>query len=303
MNDTRQSSSPKREWLIGFLLLTLALIGISFYPVFLRLGRMWWISPDYSHGFLVAPFAGYLIYLKRSQWLPLLRSFEPGGGHIAAGIGLILLAFCLRTIGILGRALPVEGLSILVLAAGLIWLLMGPRGVWINWAAIAFLIFMLPIPSHLNRIVRGNLQTIATDLSIVSLQTIGVPAIERGNVISLPNSEVGVVEACSGIRILVSLAAIAFGMAVLSETNWLRRTLLMVAVVPVALIANVSRIVMTAIGHEYFPTWSAEIHDTAGWVMIALAVILLILVKRFLAALLITNDQEKIPVAGDLAVR
>lgn len=323
MNNTRQTSQPNSQepveglanqdrtnqrfptnaMLIGFLLLALALVCLSFYPVFLRLGRIWTISPDYSHGFLVIPFASYLIYVKRTEWLPLLRSYKPSGMHIAIGLGLICGAFALRAAGLVGRALPVEGLSILILVVGIIWLLMGPRGVWINWAGIAFLIFMLPIPSHANRVIRGNLQTVATGMSIITLQTIGVPAIERGNVISLPNAEVGVVEACSGIRILVSLAAIAFGLAVLTESHWLRRVLLLVSVVPVALIANVSRIVMTAIGHEYFPARSAEIHDAAGWVMIALAVFLLILVKKFLAALLMSDEPAaKLP-AGELAVR
>jgi exosortase len=206
---------------------------------------------------------------------------------------LIVAALSLRAAGILGRALPVEGASLPFLLAGVFCLVGGVRSVTVNAAALVFLLFMMPMPSHMNRVLRGELQKYATQGSVFVLQTIGVPATNQGNVIKLPNSEVGVVEACSGLRILASLGAMAFAICVLMEKRWLNRGLILLSVLPIALIVNIARIVITSLGHEYAPEWSEKIHDGAGWLMIVLAVILLVAVQRYFAALLPTESEPQ----------
>jgi exosortase len=291
MNPISTETKPHRNVMLAIAVL-LAMIVASYWTVLLRLAKIWDESPDYSHGYLVPLFSGYLVYRSRERWLPLIEA-PKSLWAILIGVGLIVAALSLRAAGILGRALPVEGVSLPFLLAGVFCLVGGVRSVTVNAAALVFLLFMLPMPSHMNRVLRGELQKYATQGSVFVLQTIGVPATNQGNVIKLPNSEVGVVEACSGLRILASLGAMAFAICVLMEKRWLNRGLILLSVLPIALIVNIARIVITSLGHEYAPEWSEKIHDGAGWLMIVLAVILLVAVQRYFAALLPTEPEPQ----------
>ncbi len=291
MNPISTETKPHRNVMLAIAVL-LAMILASYWTVLLRLSKIWDESPDYSHGYLVPLFSGYLVYRSRERWLPLIEA-PKSLWAILIGVGLIVAALSLRAAGILGRALPVEGVSLPFLLAGVFCLVGGVRSVTVNAAALVFLLFMLPMPSHMNRVLRGELQKYATQGSVFVLQTIGVPATNQGNVIKLPNSEVGVVEACSGLRILASLGAMAFAICVLMEKRWLNRGLILLSVLPIALIVNIARIVITSLGHEYAPEWSEKIHDGAGWLMIVLAVILLVAVQRYFAALLPTEPEPQ----------
>lgn len=265
-------------------LLILVIVFASYLGVLVRLAQIWVDNEDYSHGWLVLPFSGFLIYHFRHRWVPLVME-STSRWTVWLGVGLVVFALVIRAIGILARALPVEGGALPILMAGILCIAGGVGAIRCNAAAIAFLFFMLPIPGHFNHVVRSELQRVATQGSVFALQTIGVPTINQGNVLKLPHSEVGVVEACSGLRVLTSTAAMAFAMCVLLETRWLHRCLILACVIPIALFVNVARVVLTALGHEWYPAYTDWIHDVAGWLMVGMAVVSLVVVHRYFAAL------------------
>ncbi|MFO0012677.1 MAG: exosortase/archaeosortase family protein [Planctomycetota bacterium] len=283
MNLSKSESKIDRTALV-VLAVILAVVLAMYWSVLMRLSKIWSSDSDYSHGYLVPVFSAFLLYRTREQWLPCIESAKSWWA-IGGGAGLVSLALAMRAGGILGRSLSLEGASLAVLLAGIVCFLGGGRMVWITSAALAFLLFMLPIPAGVNEFLRGELQKYATQGSVFVMQTLGLPASNQGNVIKLPNSEVGVVEACSGLRILASLGAMAFAVCVLMEKRWLNRILIFASVIPIALAVNISRIVVTAIGHEYWPTQAERIHDIAGWLMIGMAVLLLVAVQRYFDAL------------------
>ncbi len=289
---TTPTTTPRLDRNVAMILaMILAILVLSYWSVFVRLSEIWSRNPDYSHGYLVPLFSGYLLYRYREEWLPLISEPKPLWS-VALGVGLILLALTLRMTGILGRLLSVEGISFPIMLAGLMCIAGGVRAVYINAAAITFFCFMLMIPNQVDLMLRGKLQEAATLGSVFTLQTIGVPTMNQGNVLTLPHAEVGVVEACSGIRILASLGAIAFAVCVLLEPSWIHRGLILASVLPIALFVNITRVVITALGHEYYPEQSERIHDAAGWLMILMSVLLLVLCQRYFAALFPVEDTD-----------
>ena len=144
------------------------------------------------------------------------------------------------------------------------------------WPAIAFLIFMIPLPYRLEKALGPPLQNLATMASTYTLQTLGFMAFSEGNVIQLNDARIGVVEACSGLSMLITFIALSTGMAIVVKRPLLDKLVLVLSAMPVALVANIARITLTGILHETAGGNVADhfYHDLAGWVMIPFALVL-----------------------------
>src|SRR5262245_33271389 len=187
-------------------LLIAAATAFAFWPTLAALYNKWVNDPQYSHGLLVAPFAIGLLWAKRDRF--------PTDVSPAPLVGLILLV-----VAIAGRVLGgviyfqwLEAFSLLPFLAALM-LIFGGFGV-LRWAlpALAFLVSMIPMPYALEIQLGAPLQTIATFASTYVLQTLGQPALAEGNTILIKDFKLGIVEACSGLRMLVTF--ITFSTAV-----------------------------------------------------------------------------------------
>lgn len=268
--------------LFAFAILTTFLF--SYANVIYRLAEIWWENADYSHGFLVPVVSAVYMFIHRDV---LLDGFnrERSWTVVAMGVAFICAGFLLRLAGIMVRALPVEGYSIVALVAGLILLLCGWRALWVMVPACLFLILMIPLPSGLVTPLRSNLQSVATSVSVFTLQTIGLPAIARGNVILLPEAEIGVAEACSGLRMLVAFTALVAALTMFVERPRLDKVILMLCIIPIAVIVNAWRVVVVAVATYYRPEWADTVHDYAGLGMMFLAIGLLWLILQFLSKL------------------
>ena len=180
-------------------------------------------------------------------------------------------------------------MSFLPCLAGL-WLLIGGRTAWRwGWPAIAFLAFMVPLPYTLSLSLAGPLQRLATLASTFLLQTIGMPAVAEGNVILLNEVEVNVVEACSGLRMLVVFFAFATAVALIVKRPLWEKLLLVASAIPIALVVNIMRITATGLLYETVSGAAAKLvfHDLAGWLMMPVALALLGLELQFLKRLVI----------------
>jgi len=180
--------------------------------------------------------------------------------------------------------LPLDGWTIPITMAGLVWLLYGwPCLKW-SMSAIAFLWFMVPIPFRVESWLSVPLQGVATKFSTVALIFLGQPAISEGNTILLNEQTLFVEEACSGLRIFVGIFALAFAFILFSRWRWWQKGLVLLSVLPVAVIANVFRIVATGLLHQWFSSEAAHkfSHDIAGFVMIPLAAALFWLLLNYL---------------------
>lgn len=256
-------------------------------PILLGLADRWETDPRYSHGFLVPLFSLWLLWARRERLSGLeLSPSNWGLLALAVGAGVQLLGgyFMMD---------PVSAVALIPYLAGTVLLLGGfPLLKW-SWIPIAFLAFMIPPPWRLESVMDSALQSLATQASTFTLQCLGMMAAAQGNVIQLSETQLGVAEACSGLSMLITLIALATAVAIVIERPLGDRVVLVLSSIPVALIANVARIVLTAVLQE---TMGGEEsisfhHDLAGWVMIPFALLLYWLELQVLSKLAPEEDQ------------
>jgi exosortase len=249
----------------------------------------WAHDPQYAHGYLVPGFAGVLLWLRRDRL---------GSGRLEPtwwGAPILACGIFLRLFGAYFHYVWLDAVSLLPCLAGL-WLLIGGRVAWHwGWPAIAFLAFMIPLPYGLSLLMAGPLQRLATLASTFLLQTVGMPAVAEGNVILLNEVEVNVVEACSGLRMLVVFFAFATAVALIVKRPLWEKLLLVVSAIPIALVVNILRITATGV---LFETASGQVarlvfHDLAGWLMMPVALAILGLELQFLKRLVIEPAWRK----------
>lgn len=148
-----------------------------------------------------------------------------------------------------------------------------------QWAgpSIAFLVFMIPLPGFVATLMGYPLQRTATIASTYVIQTIGVPAVAEGNVIQLGDSQIGVAEACNGLRNMMLFLAVGTAVALTVKRSPLEKAIIILSSAPIAVIANIIRITATAVLHSLAQHQLADTtyHDLAGWFMMPLAVLLL----------------------------
>jgi exosortase len=252
----------------------------AYWPTLEGLAETWSSDPNYSQGFLVPVLALAILWHRcrrvrtRDQ-----RSDDSGqrsGEATPSFLGLVLLlsAAALRWAGAYFYVTPLDHLSLLVTLAGACLLFGG--WVWLGraWPAIAFLLFMIPIPRSLGgSALIGGLQQMATTASTFALQTLGVTAQREGNVILLKEAQLGIVEACSGLRMLMVFCAFATATAILLPYGWKRRAILIGSAVPLAVTGNVIRITAAGLASENLSSEAGHFvfHDLAGWLMLPLA--------------------------------
>jgi exosortase len=270
-------------------LLAMGLIWF-YWPTVAEMVHRWSTDPRYAHGYLVPVFAVVLLWLRRQR----LAGFtlRPSLG----GLALIGVALALRLAGAYFYFGWLEAASLLPALAGLCVLVGGWRSLRWSWPAIAFLIFMVPLPFRLEGALAYPLQRVATKASTYALQTLGFPALAEGNVILLDDVEIGVVEACSGLSMLFTFFAMAIGVVLVIRTPWLDKILIVASAIPIALLMNVIRITVTGVLHETVGSRVANLvfHDLAGWLMMPMAVGLLWLELALLARLFVAPAPKAI---------
>ncbi len=255
----------------------------SYWPVLAAMAQRWETDSRYAHGYLVPAFALALLWIRRDR----LAVAECRTS--LWGLGLILMGAAIRLAGTLGYIDWLDAISLLPTLAGIVLLLGGPGALRWAWPSVAFLGFMVPLPFRIEMALGWPLQRLATEVSTYALQTCGVAAIGEGNVITLESGQIGVVEACSGLSMLILFFAIATGVALVVRRPLLDRVLIVASAIPIALIANITRITVTGLLQEAFGAHLAHLvfHDLAGYLMMPLALVLLWLELVILARLLI----------------
>ena len=255
-------------------LVLLAIGGWSYWPSLVEFVNIWETEPDYSHGYLVLPISLIFLYLNRSSFPKDLVQPELFAGGLT-----VIAALAIRYVAGYYFYTPVENWTILLWLAGIVLALGGRHLLWWCLPSICFLWFAIPLPYVAEVALRMPLQRVATEISTSVLVILGQPAIAEANVIRIGDERFGVEEACSGIRIFFGIAAFAFALLVVAKRTWLASGLVMLAVLPVAVLANVTRIVGTCLLYEQMGSEAAKkfSHDFAGFLMVPFAGALLCL--------------------------
>jgi exosortase D (VPLPA-CTERM-specific) len=258
-----------------------ALGVLLYHAVLAKLCHDWWTQPDFSHGFIVPLFSAFLIYRDRVRLAAIPK--KPTWW----GLAVVAAALAWLAAGVTGSELFLSRTSGIALLAGIVLTFWG----WQRLRRLAFpLLFLLlgiPIPQVVFNQITFPLQLLASRLAAELLPLVQVPVLRDGNVIRLPAVALEVVEACSGIRSLLSLGTLAVIYGYLLEKSVWKRVLLALASVPIAVAANAARIVGTGLCVQY---WDQEkalgfFHEFSGLVIFVVSLAILVAVHRGLSVL------------------
>jgi exosortase len=265
----------------------------AYWPTLSEMAWRWGHDPQYSHGYLVPGFALFLLWARRQR----LQSSELRPA--IWGLGLLGLAVGVRLAGAYFHVGYFDQVSLLPCLAGLLVLAGGRAALDWSWPAIAFLAFMVPLPYSLSLALSGPMQSFATLTSTFLLQTLGRPALAEGNVIQLNEIELGIVEACSGLRMLVVFFALSTAVALLIRKPLWEKALIAGSAIPIALASNVLRIVATGVLYEALGNgYGGDLfHDVAGWLMMPIGLAFLGLELAILRRLLLEPVDQR-PAVG-----
>ena len=274
---------------------TTVIVGWIYWGTIAHLAQRWSAEAEYSHGFFVPVVSLAFLWMRREM--------ISGASETGSWWGLLILLFglVLRGMATYYYYTLLGAISLLPVLAGLATLCFGLAG--LRWAApsIAFLVFMIPLPGFISGLLAHPLQRLATECSTYLLQIVGVAAVSEGNIILLSEGSIGVVEACSGLRMLILFFAIATGLAMIVRRPLWERLLIVGSAVPIALCVNILRITTTGILHEVCGAKVADgfFHDVGGLLMGPVALALLLLELKFLSRALLPASSGPLTLAVD----
>jgi exosortase len=270
---THEIAAPQRPWSV--LTWFGALLVLCYGPVLWALARQWNNDPDMGHGFLVPVIAGWIAWRKRRE-LGVPRP-NAWGLAIVAFAGLQLYVATLGAEFFLARTAFVESVI------GLVLLLGGTA--WVRRLAfpLFLLFFMVPIPAILYNRITFPLQILASHAAANVLSLLQIPVLSDGNILELPDRQLFVVEACSGIRSLLSLSFLCLVYGYFFEKRASLRVLLFLAAIPVAIIANAGRVALTGVLTSVKPELAEGfLHTASGWVIFMSGFALLVGIHQLL---------------------
>ena len=263
-----ESSWKVRAWVVWSAII-LGLVVLLYAPVLKHLVEQWWTDPDYDHGFFVPAFSAYVLWRERHRWIK--SRVEPSN----SGLLVMVAAIVLLLLGSLGAELFLSRFSLVVLFTGIILFLAG----WDVLRSVSFplgyLIFMIPLPVIIYNQITFPLQLLASRLATISLGLLQVPVLRDGNILVLSNYSLEVVEACSGIRSLMTLISLAVAYGYLLEPRRWARFVLACLMVPIAIASNAVRITGAGILAHRFGPAAAEgfLHEFSGWVIFLVSLV------------------------------
>ena len=285
-----------------------ALVGAVVYSYFTILGKLagdWWVDENYSHGLLVPFVIGLIVW---RDWPKLKASAAAGGFWISMAV--IAWGIFLLLAGTLAAELFTQRISFMLVIAGIVVYLFGARV--LNLLAVPFALFLLaiPIPQIIFNQIAFPLQIWASQVAVWGIRTAEMPALRNGNIIDiLPRGStqtisLEVVEACSGIRSLMTLVTLALVLGYFtrrdengqiggfSPKDLVRTVSLMVVAVPIAVLTNAARVTGTGVLTYYYGRQATEgaWHEISGWLVYASALGLLIGLNYVLGIFLKDRD-------------
>lgn len=254
------------------------LLLASYVAVLYALGLQWTWDEDVSHGPFVPVVAGYIAWQRRKEFVatPKIPNYW--------GLAIVGWAVFQMLIGTLGAELFLQRTSLIIAVTGILLLLGGWRILKIAGLPIFLLLFMIPLPKVIYGQITLPLQLFASSCAEQVLTILDIPVLREGNVLELASGKkLNVVEACSGIRSLMALSflGVIYGFF-FDDKPWMKWALL-AATIPIAILANASRVALTGILTNFNPDLAdGFFHLAEGWVIFVVAFVMLFATHRLI---------------------
>jgi exosortase len=246
-------------------LLPAAATAVAFVVLFAQpmylLVRDWWTLPEAGHGLLLAPVA---------VWLAWKSGIRPNAkGDVALGVAVLVLAVVIRFMAGLAAELFTMRASVVLALGGLTVYHYGFRQLLRWWLPFLLACLSIPLPELITQALALPLQFKASQMGAALLRWREIPVLLTGNVIRLPGHELFVTEACSGLRSLTALLALAVLMGGLMFRHPITRILLVLLAIPIAIVINGVRVFLTGFLVYFVDPKLGEgfMHLTEGWLL------------------------------------
>lgn len=221
-----------------------------FWPIITGIVQTWLNNPDYSHGFFILPLVGYLMWRKGEiHDVKVADCWQVGLFVIVVGIlaAMVGMVSQFRTLGNVSLLLVVWGIFIFLFGMGYF--------LFYGWE-LFLLVFLLPIPSRIYASLTLPLQLVVTKVGYFFLKAFHISVYREGNILYLANVSLEVVNACSGLRSIITIIMLAYIVACLKLEKSKFRVLLLLFSIPIAMFSNMIRVLIIAVfaqfGYENF---------------------------------------------------
>ncbi|HEV7859261.1 MAG TPA: exosortase [Pyrinomonadaceae bacterium] len=299
-----------------------AALGFVYASVLAKLGHDWWTDENYSHGLLIPFIIGFILWSEREH---LRRAAQRPS--VWWGVAAIVCALMALWIGTAGAELYAQRLSLVLMLAAIVLYFWGFKLLRMALVPLALLLLAIPIPAIVFNKIAFPLQLFASRCAVWAMRVFDIPVLRQGNVIELmplgakETKKLEVVEACSGIRSLMTLVTLAVVFAYFTHPSeggtddkngegsgrgWLsqlkrysfwRSLIIVLSAVPIAILTNAMRVSGTGVLSRYYGTKVADgfFHSFSGWVIYIVAFLLLFAVGWVLdrAGSLGHQDKQK----------
>ena len=264
------------------------LLGICYAPVLVALVRQWVEDADMGHAFAVPIFAGYIAWKKRDQ----IANLAPSPNWW--GLVVMLWAGFQLYIATLGAELFLARTSFVISIIGAVLLLGGTKYLRIFGFALFLLFFMIPIPAVIYTQITFPLQLFASKVAENAIDLLQIPVIREGNVLTLPQQTLNVVEACSGIRSLLTLTFLSLIYGYFCEKRVWVRVVLFFSTIPIAILANAGRVTFTGVVSQFNPELAEGwFHEAQGWVIFMIGLAILVALHQLIVRTMVLVQRGR----------
>ena len=261
-------------------LILVVVLGLHYRHVIVRLVYIWSNDSDWSHGFLIPLFGIYYLYIQRDRFPHDLLGWSLTPRLV--GALLLLGAFVIHAGSTLARMEYPKTLALVITVMGVVLMVWGWAVARWSWFAVAFLVFAMPLPRRIYQEATVPLQRVAASASAVALTGYpGVKAYAEDTVVDWdrvgrkgpPPPPLNVEEACSGMRLLMTMMALGVAMAFVNERQMWQRLVMILACAPIAVFCNIIRVTTTGFFTVFGrPEWAhGTPHTLLGLGMLAIA--------------------------------
>lgn len=268
----------------AWLPLAIAVIGtLALYaPVLLGMAADWARFPSQSHGFAVPALSAYLIWTRRDAIVSPAR--DGGAAAAVAGLATLTLALLALVIGTLTGETFLARASLPVALLAVVLVVGGPAVLGGVWIGLAYLFFMVPLPYLALKTLTYPSRVFDATATAAALHALGVPVLQDGVMLHLPNMTLEVAEECSSVPAIAALIALGVAYAEMHPRPIAVRVVLALSAAPLGLAANVLRLILTSLAAYWLGRIALGnvIHRFGGTTVFLATILLLLLEDRLL---------------------
>jgi exosortase len=258
----RRKELVTSDWLRSRRVQTATIVGLTalHWPAMTNMSQLWHTMAYTGHGAFVPLFSVIVAWIQRDR---LRESAGPGQlvGLLAviAGVGLLLL-------GHVTHSVIVEGLSVPVTVAGIVWWMFGLKCLGRAAFSVGLLALTVLPPSAVAGAVTLGLQLFAADVAGAALRSLDIPMYQVGTTIEMSVVTLQVVEACNGLRFLMGFLVLTAAVAQVTQRTFVSKLVVTASAIPVAVLANAARVAVIGLCVHFIGPQAASgvIHDWIG---------------------------------------